>query len=253
MSSRKINRRELLQSSAMATGAAAALSVTTASSFAASPNVRIKEGDVILFQGDSITDAGRDRKSEPHANNPRGLGTGYPFLIAGGLLQAHAKLGLKVYNRGISGHKVPDLQNRWQKDTLDLQPAVLSILVGVNDIWHKFAGRYDGTVADYGTGFTALLKQTREALPETTIVICEPFALRCGAVKDEWFPEFDERRAVAKEVAKESGSLWVPFQTMFDEAIAAGTTPSYWAGDGVHPSLAGHALMAKTWREVVGI
>ena len=250
MQPNKLNRRQLLQTSAIA---AAALSSTSSGVFAAESNARLKEGDVVLFQGDSITDAGRDRKSEGNANHSRGLGTGYPFLIAGGLLQAHAKLGLKVFNRGISGHKVPDLQGRWQKDTLDLKPTVLSILVGVNDIWHKFAGRYDGTVADYGTGFTALLKQTQEALPETTIVVCEPFALRCGAVKDEWFPEFDERRAVAKEVAKAAGTLWVPFQTMFDEAIAAGTTPNYWAGDGVHPSLAGHALMAKTWRQVVGI
>ena len=253
MKSNQINRRQLLQTSAIVAGAAAALSSTSRSSVAASSNLKLKEGDVVLFQGDSITDAGRARNAEAQANSPSGLGNGYPFLAAGGLLQSHAKLGLKVYNRGISGHKVPDLQKRWQKDTLDLKPAVLSILVGVNDIWHKFAGRYDGTVADYGTGFTALLEQTKEALPETTIVVCEPFALRCGAVKDEWFPEFDERREVAKEVAKAAGTLWVPFQTMFDEAIAAGTTPNYWAGDGVHPSLAGHALMSKTWREVVGI
>ncbi|MFT5092788.1 MAG: SGNH/GDSL hydrolase family protein [Planctomycetales bacterium] len=253
MKPNQLNRRQLLQTSAIAAGAAAALGSTSSLAFAAEPKVTLKKDDVVLFQGDSITDAGRNRNSEGSANNPSGLGKGYPVLIAGGLLQAHAKLGLKVFNRGISGHKVPDLQKRWQKDTLDLKPAVLSILVGVNDIWHKFAGRYDGTVEDYGTGFTALLKQTKEALPETTIVVCEPFALRCGAVKDEWFPEFDERRAVAKEVAKAAGTLWVPFQTMFDEAIAAGTTPNYWAGDGVHPSLAGHALMAKTWREVVGI
>ncbi len=253
MKPNQINRRQLLQTSAIAAGAAATLSSTSRSSMAASSNLKIKEGDVVLFQGDSITDARRDRRTEAQANHPGGLGNGYPFLVAGGVLQDHAKLGLKVYNRGISGHKVPDLQKRWQKDTLDLKPAVLSILVGVNDIWHKFAGRYDGTVEDYGTGFTALLEQTKEALPETTIVVCEPFALRCGAVKDEWFPEFDQRRAVAKEVAKAAGTLWVPFQTMFDEAIAAGTTPNYWAGDGVHPSLAGHALMAKTWREVVGI
>lgn len=253
MTSNLLNRRQLLQTSAIAAGAAAALSSTASGVFAGESKVTLKEGDVVLFQGDSITDARRDRKSETQANSPGGLGNGYPVLIAGGLLQAHAKLGLKVFNRGISGHKVPDLQGRWQKDTLDLKPAVLSVLVGVNDIWHKFAGRYDGTVEDYGTGFTALLKQTKEALPETTIVVCEPFALRCGAVKDEWFPEFDDRRAVAKEVAKAAGTLWVPFQTMFDEAIAVGTTPNYWAGDGVHPSLAGHALMAKTWREVVGI
>lgn len=249
----QLNRRQLLQSSAFAAGAVAAFNTSLNSARAADSKVALKKDDVVLFQGDSITDARRDRRAEGQANHPGALGNGYPFLIAGGLLQDHAKLGLKVYNRGISGHKVPDLQGRWQKDTLDLKPAVLSILVGVNDIWHKFAGRYDGTVKDYGTGFTALLKQTKEALPETTIVVCEPFALRCGAVKDEWFPEFDERRAVAKEVAKAAGTLWVPFQTMFDEAIAEGTTPNYWAGDGVHPSLAGHALMARTWREVVGI
>ncbi len=253
MNPRQINRRQLPQSSAFAAGASAALTTTSTNVFAAESEVNLNKGDVILFQGDSITDARRDRRTEAQANHPGALGNGYPFLVAGGLLQEHPKLSLQVYNRGISGHKVPDLQNRWQKDTLDLKPTVLSILVGVNDIWHKFAGRYDGTVKDYGTGFTALLKQTREALPHTTIVVCEPFALRCGAVKDEWFPEFDERRAVAKEVAKAAGTLWVPFQTMFDAAIAAGTTPNYWAGDGVHPSLAGHTLMAKTWREIVGI
>lgn len=249
----QITRRQLLQKSAIATGAAVAAGSSTRSALASESSLEIKDGDAILFQGDSITDAHRDRKAETRANHPRALGTGYPFLIAGGLLQDHPKLGLRIYNRGISGHKVPDLQKRWEKDTLDLTPAVVSILVGVNDIWHRFAGRYDGTVEDYAKGLMALLSQTKEALPATTIVVCEPFALRCGAVKDEWFPEFDERRAAAKEVAGTTSSIWVPFQTMFDEAISAGTDPGYWAGDGVHPTLAGHALMAATWRQSTGI
>jgi lysophospholipase L1-like esterase len=142
---------------------------------------------------------------------------------------------------------------RWQVDCLDLKPDVLSILIGVNDIWHKLNGRYDGTPEVYRDGFAKLLEDTRAALPETTFVVCEPFVLRCGAVKDNWFPEFETRRAFAEEVAKEAGAIWVPFQQKFDEAVAAGTEPAYWAGDGVHPSLAGHALMAKTWREAVGI
>ena len=121
------------------------------------------------------------------------------------------------------------------------------------DIWHKLNGNYDGTVETYNTGFTALVQKTQDALPDTTIVICEPFALRSGAVNDSWYPEFDERRAVAKEVAQAAKTIWVPFQTMFDEAIAAGTEPQYWAGDGVHPTLAGHALMAQTWRKIVGV
>ena len=169
------------------------------------------------------------------------------------MLLENPKLNLKVFNRGISGNKVPDLKKRWQVDCLGLNPNVLSILIGVNDIWHKMNGKYDGTVESYGTGFAQLLKQTKAELPETTIVICEPFALRCGAVKDSWYPEFDQRRAMAKKVADDAGCIWVPFQTMFDEAIAEGTKPEYWAGDGVHPTLAGHALMAQTWREVVGV
>lgn len=213
----------------------------------------LKKGDVILFQGDSITDAGRDRKTQGQANNGRMLGRGYPHHIAGGLLEKHRDLDLKIYNRGISGNKVPDLDKRWEEDCLALKPAVLSILIGVNDIWHKLAGRYDGTPKDYGDGFAALLERTKEALPDVQLVVCEPFALKCGAVKDNWFPEMDERRAFAKEVADGAGAIWVPFQSMFDEAIADGTKPEYWGADGVHPSVAGHALMAKTWREITGI
>lgn len=253
MNSKPISRRQMLHSAAIAAGVAAAMKAVSPRAFAAAPDAKLAKGDIVLFQGDSITDARRNRKTEGKANDPSGLGDGYPMLIAGELLRDHATLGLKVYNRGISGHKVPDLQKRWQKDCLDIQPALLSILIGVNDLWHKMNGRYDGTVEIYETGFAALLKQTREALPKTRIVICEPFVLRCGAVQDSWIPEFDLRRAVAKEVAMGAGALWVPFQTMFDEAVAAGTQPEYWAGDGVHPTLAGHALMGQTWRKIVGI
>lgn len=213
-----------------------------------------EKGSVILFQGDSITDAGRDRKTQGNANDGRMLGRGYPHAIAGGLLADHPALDLKIYNRGISGNKVPDLDARWQEDCLDLKPAILSILIGVNDIWHKLNGRYDGTPEIYRDGYLALLERTKEALPDVTLVICEPFVLRCGAVlKGDWFPEFETRRAFAEEVAREAGTIWVPFQQKFDEAVAAGTKPEYWARDGVHPSVAGHALMAKTWRKSVGI
>jgi len=160
---------------------------------------------------------------------------------------------LQVYNRGISGNRVPHLHKRWQKDCLDLKPSILSILIGVNDIWHKMNGQYDGTVETYKTGYTDLIKKTKESLPETKIVICEPFVMRCGAVKDSWFPEFDQRRAVAKEIAEANSLLWVPFQKFFDETIAAGTKPEHWARDGVHPSFAGHSLMARKWRDMVGI
>ncbi|MDG2122367.1 MAG: SGNH/GDSL hydrolase family protein [Verrucomicrobiales bacterium] len=241
------SRRGALKAALVAGGAAV---VGAGSAFGQSAGGGLKKGGVVLFQGDSITDAGRDKKRQS-ANNSGGLGRGYPNLIAGYLLATQPALGLQIHNRGISGNKVPDLDRRWDKDCLELKPDVLSILVGVNDIWHKLNGNYDGTVATYETGFAALLERTKKALPDTRIVVCEPFVLRCGAVNEKWFPEFDERIAAAKRVAGGAGAAWVPFQAMFDEAVEAGTEPKYWAGDGVHPTLAGHALMAREWLKVV--
>ena len=241
---RTLDRRTLISKAAPA-----ALLGTMAITKAEAQPFSLGQGTTILFQGDSITDAGRNKK-DPQPNDR--LGRGYPAHVAGGLLGKHTCLGLKIHNRGISGNKVPDLAARWQQDAIDLKPDLLSILIGVNDIWHKLNGRYDGTVEDYETGFRALLQRTQKALPQTQIVICEPFVLKCGAVKDNWFPEFDQRRAVAGKLAKEFSLTFVPFQTMFDDATKA-APPEFWARDGVHPSTEGHALMAQTWREVVGI
>ena len=246
-----LNRRHWLQGTAATAGAVALASMAKTSQ--AAEGVELKKGQTVLFQGDSITDAGRDRRNEGRANHQGAWGRGYPMLLGCELLRDHPALQLRIYNRGISGNKVPDLDARWEKDCLELKPALLSILIGVNDIWHKLNGRYDGTVESYEKGFDALLTRTREGLPDVQIVICEPFVLRCGAINDKWVPEFDQRRAAAKKVAEKHKTLWVPFQTMFDEAVAAGTPPNYWAGDGVHPSPAGHSLMAQAWRKVTGL
>ncbi len=245
-----MTRRKAIQCAA-ALGGIAALGTTTRA-HAAENTIKLKANDVVLFQGDSITDAGRDKKDQSSNRIPT-LGNGYARMISEQLLGEYSELKLQCYNRGISGHKVPDLQKRWQKDTIDLNPAVLSILIGVNDIWHMLNGNYDGTVEDYENGFTQLLADTKKALPDTTIVICEPFVLRCGAVNDDWFPEFTNRLAAARRVAEKAKVIWVPFQDMFDKAITEETPPSYWAGDGVHPTMAGHALMAKTWMDVTGL
>ncbi len=250
---RTCTRRGLIEGAVAVAGASVISGcVTQTATTSASTRHRLVQDDVVLFQGDSITDAGRARDVAA-PNDFNALGRGYANMIAMGLLGAHASLRLQCYNRGISGHKVPDLEARWQTDAIDLKPAVLSILIGVNDLWHKLAGRYSGTVADYERQFASLLADTRAALPQTLLVVCEPFVLRCGAVNDNWFPEFDERRAAARRVAENAAATWVPFQTMFDEAVTDATPSAYWAGDGVHPTTAGHALMAKTWLTVTGL
>jgi len=203
----------------------------------------------ILFQGDSITDCSRDR-AVAGANDPRGLGTGYPYLLAGALRERHPGSNLQILNRGVSGNTVDDLVARWDRDTLQIRPDVLSILIGVNDIWHTLTGSYSGTPEKYAAGYHDLMERTRKALPDVKLVILEPFVLRTGAVSDAWFPAFDKFRAGARSVAKSAGATFVPLHDMFQE-LARTASPAYWAADGVHPTIAGHEAIARRWQDAV--
>lgn len=253
----QLDRRNFLKASALSATALASLSATTdaAAGFGRKVEIKVSKGEVILFQGDSITDAGRSRDTGKTdvANNQPGLGNGYAWLAASQLLVDRPADGLRIFNRGISGHKVFQLADRWQGDCIDLKPDVLSILIGVNDFWHTQDPRlgYKGTVEIYERDYMALIERTKKALPKVKLVLCEPFVLRCGAVKDSWFPEFDKYRAAAKRVAEKHHTAFVPFQAMFDAAIKI-APPEHWAGDGVHPSAAGAALMTHFWLKAVG-
>jgi lysophospholipase L1-like esterase len=247
--------RRCLLGKATAAAAISALSISGCSQSAKRPSAQasgglIAPGDTVLLQGDSITDAGRDRRREDNANDGRALGGGYAYLIASHLLSERADANLKIYNRGISGHKVFQLAERWDKDCIAMKPNLVSILIGVNDIWHKLNGQYDGTVEVYERDYRALLERTKKELPGVKLVVCEPFVLRTGAVNETWFPEFDSYRAAARKVATEFAAVFVPFQSAFDEAIQK-APPAHWAGDGVHPTMAGASLMARTWLAAV--
>jgi len=253
--STSLNRRHFIQASGAALGAASLSTLTGCVSpqmASSASSVSIGRGDVILFQGDSITDASRKKDAESASvpNQQPGMGNGYAWLAGSELLVSRPELGLKIYNRGISGNKVFQLADRWQADCLELKPDVLSILIGVNDIWHSLKGTYDGTVQKYETDYLALIERTKLALPGVKLILCEPFVLRCGAVTDSWFPGFENYRAAARRVAERNRAVFVPFQTMFDEAIKY-APPEHWAADGVHPSPAGAALMASAWLRAV--
>jgi len=246
------NRRSFIKKTAMAGIAAVSIPGIVSAAFAPEANKKISlgKGYTILFQGDSITDAGRNRDSTAF-NDPDGLGPGYALLAAAALLQKYAKLDLRFYNRGISGNKVYQLAGRWDEDCLELKPDVLSILIGVNDIWHKLNGDYNGTVDIYRNDYIALLERTRKALPDVKLVICEPFAVPgVKAVDDKWYPEFYSYQKAAKEIAEKFGAVFIPMQKIFDEAQKQ-APGSYWTPDGVHPSLAGAHLMAGAWFEAI--
>jgi lysophospholipase L1-like esterase len=246
------NRRSFIKRTTLAGIVAASIPGIVSASFAATAakKITLAKGNTILFQGDSITDAGRDRDSSEF-NDPGGLGPGYVLLVAAALLQKYAQLDLRFYNRGISGNKVYQLAGRWDKDCLELKPDVLSILIGVNDIWHKLNGDYNGTVDIYRNDYIALLERTRKALPDVQLVICEPFAVPgIKAVNDKWYPEFYSYQKAAREIADKFGAVFIPMQKLFDEAQKQ-APGSYWTPDGVHPSLAGAHLMAGAWFETI--
>lgn len=244
-----ISRRKLLGGAA-SIGVLGALGAGTLAIGAETERVlkgpKLKKGAVILFQGDSVTDEGR-KKDRQMANDGKALGRGYAAIAAGELFLAHPDLDLQVYNRGTSGNKVPDLAARWQADSIDLKPSVLSILVGINDLWHTvaFGSKYKGTIEDYEKGLRDLILHSQKNIPGVHVVLCEPFTLR------KW-PEFDPYRVAAKKIADELKLTFVPFQSVFDEAAKAAPT-EFWLWDGIHPTVAGHALMASTWRKHAGI
>ncbi|MFA7238062.1 MAG: SGNH/GDSL hydrolase family protein [Phycisphaeraceae bacterium] len=205
----------------------------------------IQPGMTILFQGDSITDAGRDRN-----NNQTDLGRGYAMLAAGQLLASRPADDIKFINRGISGNRIVDLYARWKIDGINLKPDLISILIGVNDTWHEFNYQNGVEVPRFEKFYRDLLIWTRDALSKTKIVLCEPFYLRTGVVTKEWEPDIDARIAVTHQLAAEFKATLVPFHQMFEQA-AKKAPPQYWASDGVHPTLAGHTLMAQEWIKCV--
>ncbi len=251
-----LSRRNFFTKSAVGAAALASIPSIVKASIGAEKAVKkdrytlFGNGNTILFQGDSITDAGREKEKE-QPNNAKSFGQGYAFLAASALLNALPEKNLTIYNRGISGNKVYQLAERWQKDCLDLKPDVLSILIGVNDYWHKRNGQYNGTVEVYENDYRKLLQATKEKLPNIKLVICEPFyVLNTSAVDETWEAPMKEYQAVAKKIAKEFNALWVPFQQVFDEAVKHAPA-KYWTGDGVHPGMPGAQLLAEAWLRVV--
>jgi len=212
--------------------------------------IKLEKDNVILFQGDSITDWGRSHDAKlPNTSNT--LGSGYVLLTAGHLLLDFAGKNLQIYNKGVSGNKVYQLAERWDTDCLQLKPDVLSIHIGVNDYWHTLTNGYTGTIETYIADYHKLINHTKEVLPNIKIIICEPFAMKgVKAVDDKWYPTFDLFRKAAHDIAAEYHLPFVPYQSVFDKALEIAPA-AYWSIDGVHPSVAGTALMAKTWMEVV--
>ena len=199
----------------------------------------------ILFQGDSITDGNRTRNNDWNHI----MGHGYAYLIASRLWYEHPKKNFHFINRGVSGNTVADLATRWQTDTIDIKPEVLSILVGINDVDGLLSGRTHGTAEDFEKTYRGILQEAKEKLPGLHIVICEPFILPVGRVKERWEEYSNEMKkfqAILPAIAAAFGAIYLPLQDEFNNALKKAPA-EYWIWDGIHPMPAGHELIARKW------
>ena len=200
---------------------------------------------VILFQGDSITDCGRSREVD------FAMGNGYATFV-GGALAAAEPYAYRFYNRGISGNRVVDLYARIKIDMINLKPDYMSILIGVNDVWHDKKDWENGVCAPkFKKIYRMLLEEVHEALPQIKIMLMEPFVLKGSATEDsfDWFAkEVGLRAEITKELASEFNLPFIPLQQELNQ-LAELTPESYWLIDGVHPTPFFHQYLSNKWLE----
>ncbi len=197
----------------------------------------------LLFQGDSITDAGRFKQDPVH------LGSGYA-MITGGLLQsAHPERPYQIYNRGISGNRTKDLLGRWGEDCLDLNPSFLSILIGINNTWRRYDKDDPTPVEQFDSELRKLIQRSllEGGLDPHNVVLLEPFLLDSpSGTKNSWYEDLIPKQQAVRQAADDFKLHFIPLQALFNDA-ADRAPAEFWLPDGVHPSPAGHALIAKAW------
>lgn len=203
----------------------------------------IREREVILFQGDSVTDCGRDY------NNLYDLGGGYPLHVSAALAAHYPDRDYVFINKGISGNRACDLLGRWDRDCIALKPTLVSILIGINDTWRRYDSNDPTSVEVFEERYRTLLARTQEETG-ARLLLLEPFVLPVKPGQETWREDLDPKIHAIRKLASEYGARYVPLDGLF-AAAAAIRSADHWAADGVHPSFAGHGLIAKAWLDTV--
>lgn len=216
----------------------------------------------ILFQGDSITDCNRFYNETPNMFEKiykvfarrNTLGNGYPLLVTNAL-QKEQEGKYKFVNKGVSGDRVPDVYARIVRDIIFIKPDYMSLLIGVNDVWHGFDFKNGTGLQRFEKVYNMIIEELKEELPDMKIMILEPFILEGAATADradepgrykKFRSDIEQVAAIAKALAEKHGLKFVPLQAKFDEA-AAKTSPAAMLSDGVHPTEKGHELIKTEW------
>lgn len=196
----------------------------------------------ILFQGDSITDCGRSR------TDLTDCGPGYPGKVKG-YLDLFFPGEYEVINRGVSGNRTTELAARWERDCLDLKPDLLTILIGVNDTWRRYDRNLLTTAETFEKNYRYLLESVKKNLPNTKILLMVPFLLPVRPEWEAWREDLDPKKNIVKKLAMEYGTDLLALDGLFAR-MCTKAAPSHWSADGVHPTDAGHSVIARKWLDV---
>ncbi|WP_395547076.1 MULTISPECIES: SGNH/GDSL hydrolase family protein [unclassified Lacrimispora] len=206
-----------------------------------------KHGTKVLFYGDSITDASRDRE------NPLHMGYGYANKIADIYTSLYPNSGVQFYNRGIGGNRLSDLLDRYHEDVCPVKPDFVSVLVGINDTWRRYDRGLIVTEADFEKQYRDLLGRIRLDFLQSPIMVIEPFLLPTDPEKTVYWEDLTPKIEIVKSLAKEMADFYLPSGQLFDEAMKDGYSPFQLSEDGVHPTNTGHAYLAVKWLQMVGV
>ena len=211
--------------------------------------VAIQPGHTILFIGDSITDEGRDR------SDSKDLGKGYPLLVASHLWNQYPSYDLNILNRGIGGDEVFNLKERWEEDCLNYNPDIVSILVGVNDVWWHIDDEEkldEAALLKFEEDYRWLLK-TLAHRTDARVVIMEPYVLPYPKDRMAWRKHIDPRIQIIRRLANDYHATFVPLDGILNAKGIMNGFETYTGDDGVHPTVAGHAAIAEAWIQFVDL
>ena len=198
----------------------------------------------IVFQGDSITDASRDKRNYHH------MGNGYPKFAAEFISKAHPETEFDFYNFGISGNRTCQVFDRLYRDGIEFQPDIFSILIGINDIWHRYGGdRIATTDAQIETNYRAILERVKRET-NAKIIMLSPYLLDC---EDKPLMREDLKSVlpIVRKLAEEFADVYIPLDEKFEEALKTQPEPKFYSGDGVHPNQNGAEFIGKLYAEAV--
>jgi lysophospholipase L1-like esterase len=207
--------------------------------------MRLRAGQKIVMIGDSITDAGRRDIEPPY-------GVGYMTLVRSFVTALHPELGLTWENRGIGGDTVRHLADRWVGDVLDERPDVLTVMIGINDVWRRFGDRpLEAVPADeYQSTLVTLLRAAKE-VSDPDLYVGSPYMIEADT-DDPMRAAMDSRGAIAREVAADVGATFIDVQAAFDRVLTCSASAD-WAHDRIHPNQPGHAVIAVEFLRAFGI